>query len=230
LTPAYGLFGSFALDQEGKFAVVQGSAWFLKNGDDNLLRAYLALFNSYEFESLLQLLCPKMGGGQYRLYEAQMKSIPLPDLSKIDVEITRQLSSEGQSIFAGEGIRPDVLSELVPRAYGLTAKKWRALFAPGEIGSLQLIFDQLTDQWHRTTRHKSRIRDIVNAPAYQQIIDLGSRVVPMILRQLRRRPDHWFDALLEIVEEEVVIPQGERAKLSAAADAWLRWGRTNHRF
>jgi len=31
--------------------------------------------------------------------------------------------------------------------------------------------------------------------AYQQIIDMGLAVIPLILRELEQRPNHWFAAL-----------------------------------
>jgi len=59
-------------------------------------------------------------------------------------------------------------------------------------------------------------------PAYQQIIALGPPVIPLILRELRERPDHWFWALNAITGEDPVGPEDD---FDQAVEAWLRWGR-----
>jgi hypothetical protein len=61
-------------------------------------------------------------------------------------------------------------------------------------------------------------------PAYQQIIGMGREVVPLILRELEREPDHWFWALKAITGEDPV-PEQHRGRVRAMADAWIRWGR-----
>lgn len=56
-------------------------------------------------------------------------------------------------------------------------------------------------------------------PAYQQIIGMGREAVPLILRDLQRRPDHWCWALAHITGEDPVPAE--------VAEAWLDWGRQN---
>jgi len=51
---------------------------------------------------------------------------------------------------------------------------------------------------------------------------MGWVAVPMILRELRRKPDHWLWALHAITGEELA---GQAETLSAAAETWVRWGR-----
>src|SRR3990172_11904819 len=57
--------------------------------------------------------------------------------------------------------------------------------------SLERKFQRLADEWHRETRYLSSDDDIAMHPAYQQIIGLGDRALPLILRALQRRLDHW---------------------------------------
>ena len=50
------------------------------------------------------------------------------------------------------------------------------------------------------------------SPSYQRIIGLGSAVVPLLLRELERQPDHWFWALKAITGADPV-PAASRGKL-----------------
>jgi hypothetical protein len=52
---------------------------------------------------------------------------------------------------------------------------------------------------------------------------MGSRVVPLILRDLRRKPDHWFWALAAITGEEPIPPE-DAGNMQRMAQAWLRLG------
>ncbi len=82
-------------------------------------------------------------------------------------------------------------------------------------------FRQLADQWRKETAHLSLAIKKVMHPAYQRIIGLGPDAVPLILRELQRRPGHWFWALKAITGEDTAQPEDT---VSQAAQAWLRWG------
>jgi hypothetical protein len=84
-------------------------------------------------------------------------------------------------------------------------------------------FRKLADQWHDETKLFSSISKQVNHPAYQRIISMGEVALPWILRELRDRPAHWFDALRAIAKETPVSP-GDRANPALARQAWLTWG------
>ena len=60
-------------------------------------------------------------------------------------------------------------------------------------------------------------------PAYQQIIGLGERALPLIFQELRREPDHWFWALAAITGKNPV-PEEDAGDLEAMANDWLSWG------
>lgn len=60
--------------------------------------------------------------------------------------------------------------------------------------------------------------------AYQQIIGLGPAVVPLLLAELDREPDHWFWALKAITGADPLPPDG-RGRVGEMTQAWLRWGR-----
>jgi hypothetical protein len=61
-------------------------------------------------------------------------------------------------------------------------------------------------------------------PAYRQIASMGHRALPLILRELRREPDHWFWALKEITKVNPV-PEADRGDIEKMAKHWLAWGR-----
>ncbi len=226
LSPSFGQSGSFAYDPEAQYAVVQGNAWFPRASscDQQLLLAYLALLNSYEFESLLDLLCPRVGGGQYELYQARLNEVPVPDLSEVAVELKRQLVEAGVRITRGLEFDPRRLTEVVSRAYGVTPDIFRLRLPCGSLAALQKRFDLLAAEWKQQRGHSSKIATLVSVPAYQQIIGMGPRAVPLILRELQNRPDHWFTALEQITRQNPV-DTNDRGRLSAMTEAWLAWGR-----
>jgi hypothetical protein len=59
---------------------------------------------------------------------------------------------------------------------------------------------------------------------YQAIIGMGLPVVPLILEELRREPDHWFWAL-EALTGENPVPTEVDGDMSRVSEAWLKWGR-----
>ncbi len=71
--------------------------------------------------------------------------------------------------------------------------------------------------------HSSSVR-LAEHPAYQRIIGMGPDVVPLLLRELEKEPDHWFRALQALTGADPV-PAESRGKVREMAAAWLHWGR-----
>lgn len=90
--------------------------------------------------------------------------------------------------------------------------------------SLLITFERLRLRWKIDTQLVSSSSALVKHPAYRQIIELGPEVVPLILTDLEREPDHWHMALVELTGENPV-PASAHGRLRAVADAWTRWGR-----
>lgn len=84
------------------------------------------------------------------------------------------------------------------------------------------LFSDLADRWEAETALESIVARKAVHPAYQRIIGMGDRAVPLILRRLQREPRQWFWALTAITGEDPA--QGETT-VDGASDAWLRWGR-----
>jgi hypothetical protein len=82
----------------------------------------------------------------------------------------------------------------------------------------------LADRWTRETAALSSITEKATHPAYQQIIGIGPRAVPFLLRRLREDGGHWFWALESITRQDPV-PAENRGNMQAMAKAWLDWGR-----
>jgi hypothetical protein len=85
-------------------------------------------------------------------------------------------------------------------------------------------FHALVATWKRERGPHSSSARLAEHPAYLQIIDLGPEVVPLLLRELDQRPDHWFRALHALTGADPVDPEC-RGKPQEMAAAWLRWGR-----
>jgi len=87
---------------------------------------------------------------------------------------------------------------------------------------LEVTFRRLADTWLDETGHFSVVRQMVAHPAYQQIVGLGTPVIPLILRELQREPAPWFSALRSLT---AVDPTRPGSNFDQAREAWLRWGR-----
>jgi hypothetical protein len=84
-------------------------------------------------------------------------------------------------------------------------------------------FLDLVTTWKRERGPYSSSARLAEHPAYQQIIGMGPEVVPWLLRELEREPDHWFRALHTLTGADPV-PPASRGKIREMAEAWLRWG------
>ena len=91
---------------------------------------------------------------------------------------------------------------------------------------LAATFRELADRWQADTLYLSSTTDIATHPAYQRVIGLGPQALPLILADLARQPRQWFWALAAITGEDPV-PEADRGRVRAMADAWLAWGREN---
>jgi hypothetical protein len=66
--------------------------------------------------------------------------------------------------------------------------------------------------------------EMAELPSYQQIIALGPHVVPLLLRELERDPDHWFWAL-KVLTGASPVPAEQRGQVREMAKRWVEWGR-----
>ena len=85
-------------------------------------------------------------------------------------------------------------------------------------------FEQLAAEWKRETAHLSSPYAIAEHRAYQEIIGMGEKAIPFILRDLQQTKDQWFRALRSITGESPVRSE-DRGDIDAMTSAWLDWGK-----
>lgn len=89
---------------------------------------------------------------------------------------------------------------------------------------LEQRFLDLLATWKRDRGPHSSSARLAEHPAYQQIIGMGPEVIPLLLRELERDPDHWFRALHALTGANPA-PLKAQGRVREMAAAWLRWGR-----
>jgi hypothetical protein len=89
---------------------------------------------------------------------------------------------------------------------------------------LRRRFERLAAEWKERSRFLSNTAQMALLTSYQRIIGMGPVVVPLILEELQREPDHWFWALESITEEDPV-PAAAKGQIPLMTDAWLQWGK-----
>lgn len=87
-------------------------------------------------------------------------------------------------------------------------------------------FRRLAAAWHRDTDYLSFMEDTDSHPAYQEIIGLGTEVVPLLLRDLAQKHTHWFTAL-EAITGARPTSAADAGNIPRMAEAWLRWAKDN---
>lgn len=83
-------------------------------------------------------------------------------------------------------------------------------------------FLRLANLWRKDTAMLSSLSKKVTHPAYQRIIGMGPTALPMILREMKRKPGHWFWALDAITQGE--SPAEGCETFAEATAAWIKWG------
>jgi hypothetical protein len=90
--------------------------------------------------------------------------------------------------------------------------------------TVEECFRRFEAKWKTETGHLSSYTDMVNHPAFREIIGMGEAVVPLMLRDLEEGPNLWVWALPEITGADPLAP-GDSGKIAKMGLAWLRWAR-----
>ena len=90
--------------------------------------------------------------------------------------------------------------------------------------ALATRFRALADQWRLETGPISSSTAIAAHPAYQEIIGMGPAAIPLVLRELQERCDHWF-AALRALSGENPVPREFAGRVPKMRELWLEWGR-----
>ena len=88
--------------------------------------------------------------------------------------------------------------------------------------SLESRFRNLATWWEAETGGQSSISRKANHPAYQQIIELGPDVIPLMIEDMREQPNHWFVALRALTGVNPV-PLESAGRMQAMRKAWVDW-------
>jgi hypothetical protein len=85
-------------------------------------------------------------------------------------------------------------------------------------------FLRLASIWDRETRYLSSMSEAFSHPAYQEIINLGTEVVPFLLRDMEANHSHWFGALRAITGANP-LSASVGGNVPKMVGAWLRWAK-----
>ncbi|HEV2990994.1 MAG TPA: hypothetical protein VG759_21325 [Candidatus Angelobacter sp.] len=86
-------------------------------------------------------------------------------------------------------------------------------------------FQSLVQEWRETRGVTSSITSMSMLPAYQEIIGMGEKAVPLIIQHLKTEgdePDHWFWALAALTGANPVRPE-DRGNMTKMTKAWIGW-------
>jgi hypothetical protein len=107
-----------------------------------------------------------------------------------------------------------------------TSEKFTFIVSTSKLESVtavdEAVFKKLSAEWWKETAALSSLEKKVLHPAYQRIIALGPGAVPLILKEMKSRPGHWFWALDALTQG--LNPAHYCKTLTEATQAWLRWG------
>ena len=107
-------------------------------------------------------------------------------------------------------------------SYGNSTSLKSAAGSPAE--SVEQKLRRLEAQWKADTRFLSDANQIIDHPAFQEIVALGKDVLPFLLKDLEGQASLWVWALPEIAGENPV-PASDAGNIRKMSDAWLKWGR-----
>lgn len=156
-----------------------------------------------------------------RLYFRDLRELRIPDVeSPEQVAITEAIRRSDDETLA-------LLSKVATEKANVTGRLHGLVTASDVITADAArraeAFRALAERWRRETGFSSSVTKKIRHPAYLQIVRMGMSVVPLILRELRERPAHWFVALEQITGES---PQAEsRGDVRSNAQAWIKWGK-----
>lgn len=91
-----------------------------------------------------------------------------------------------------------------------------------QIDTIEKRFDALTKDWVRATRFKNSLSEINDSEPLKSIMAMGDVVVPLILKDLRDSPKHWFFALRVLTGADP-IKKRDAGNLENMRKAWLNW-------
>jgi hypothetical protein len=102
-----------------------------------------------------------------------------------------------------------------------TAKIAYSISSESGLSEDEIIFDGLAEGWRRETGDCSVLSRRYKHPYYVAILEMGGAIVPLILRELKRQPERWFDALERLTGEN---PAKGAVTFDEGVRRWIAWG------
>jgi hypothetical protein len=93
------------------------------------------------------------------------------------------------------------------------------------MNNIENKFKQLHNQWKEETKYFSSVQEITENKNFKEIVNLGKKVIPFIIEQLKIEQSFLTVALKQIINEDPVkenhygIPQ-------AITNDWIEWYET----
>ncbi|MEZ4885733.1 MAG: hypothetical protein R3E32_13450 [Chitinophagales bacterium] len=91
----------------------------------------------------------------------------------------------------------------------------------------ELKFQLLAQKWKEESKFFSFTKDIVQTESYQAILKMGNTAIPFILKELEKKPKHWFYALKHLTKENP-IQESSKGNLQLMTKDWMQWGKRNN--
>jgi hypothetical protein len=85
-------------------------------------------------------------------------------------------------------------------------------------------FYALASDWEKEVAGLSSTAQMSQHPAYQEIISMGTQILPLLLSELKKNPVYWLSALSAITGENPIKPE-QRGRIKQMASAWIEWGK-----
>jgi len=85
-------------------------------------------------------------------------------------------------------------------------------------------FYALASDWEKDVAGLSSTAQMSQHPAYQEIISMGTQIVPLLLSELKINRLYSLWALSAITGENPIKPE-QRGRVKQMASAWIDWGR-----
>ena len=155
------------------------------------------------------------------------------------VWVVGQVNAQRWRFFYGRMATANRLSELkidaplhdLPHIMGLEARlhnfrRGLRVLAEGKSGGMTIEqrFETMANEWRRGRGPASSVTKLSMHSSYQQIIGMGEPVVPLIMAELERKPDHWFWALHAITGADPVTKEA-RGRIGLMSEAWIAWAK-----
>ena len=151
---------------------------------------------------------------------------PIPKRSSLEYTLFKGISNYKTPL---ETVGPPINTELMRPSSGRAPfVAGAAQLSPALYETIETRFRRLAYEWKRETGHMSTVSRIAEHPSYLGIIAMGEPAIPLILKDLKVEPNHWFPALFSIAGEGPHIPEHDKGDIGKISEAWLEWGKSKN--